>query len=206
MKKRKSKKIGQIIKGHLVLDSRRKNKDSEYLLECVSCGEKLWKSSGFLKETAACMNCAGGRNYRNAEGYTSERLYARYRNILRRVNDPNRYKGVTMCEEWRNDYMTFREWALANGYRDDLTIDRIDNTKGYEPSNCRWATPKEQANNRTSNRHIEYNGTKYTIAQLADVIGLPRSTVEQRVKAGWSIEDVAKTPYKRRKKWSELCD
>ena len=200
---RKSKWIGKNIKGFNVIDSRRKEKDAEVYIECLSCHNKTWKSRGFLKAKAKCPFCNNGRNYRNAKGYTNERLYERYRNILRRVKDPTKYKGVDICEEWENDYLSFREWALKNGYSDELTIDRIDNSKGYNPNNCRWVSIKEQANNRTNNTIIEYEGKKYTISQFADLIKLPYGTVRQRIKSGWSIEDVAKTPYKSRIKWSE---
>ena len=200
---RKSKWIGKNIKGFNVIDSRRKEKDTEVYIECLSCHNKAWKSRGFLKAKAKCPFCNNGRNYRNAKGYTNERLYERYRNILRRVKDPTRYKGVDICEEWENDYLSFREWALKNGYSDELTIDRIDNSKGYSPNNCRWVSIKEQANNRTNNTIIEYEGKKYTISQFADFIKLPYGTVRQRIKSGWDLEDVAKTPYKSRKKWSE---
>lgn len=61
-------------------------------------------------------------------------------------------KGIKVCDEWRNNAQAFYEWAMANGYRDDLSIDRIDNSKGYSPDNCRWATMKEQQNNRSNNK------------------------------------------------------
>lgn len=114
---------------------------------------------------------------------------------MRRRND---------CEEWENDYLSFRKWALSSGYDDSLTIDRINNEKGYQPDNCRWVSLKRQANNRSNNRIVKYRGDKYTISELADYAELPYNTVLQRIRKGWSIEDVVNTPYKSRKKWSEI--
>ena len=84
------------------------------------------------------------------------RLYRIWTNMKTRCTNPNneyrfsRYggRGVTICKQWFDDYGAFREWALANGYADNLTIDRIDNDAGYEPGNCRWATMSEQSFNR----------------------------------------------------------
>ena len=83
-------------------------------------------------------------------------------------------KGIKVCAEWEQ-FEPFKDWALANGYKDGLTIDRIDNSKGYSPQNCRWATYSEQANNRTNNRTITFNGETKTVAQWADSFGRTHS-------------------------------
>ena len=86
----------------------------------------------------------------------------------------NRYggRGITICDEWAKDFMSFYNWSMANGYQDNLTIDRIDNNKGYSPDNCRWVDMKIQSNNRCNNRRVCYQGQEYTLSELADKLGI----------------------------------
>ena len=103
-------------------------------------------------------------------------------------------RGISVCPEWREDYLVFKKWALENGYAKGLSIDRIDNNGNYEPSNCRWATVKTQGNNRNYCIIVEYGGIKATIAQWADKTGLPYTTLLERYRKGWSPEKMMTTP------------
>ena len=92
-------------------------------------------------------------------------------------------RGIEVCAEWR-DYDAFRVWAESNGYADGLTIDRRDNSKGYSPGNCRWATMQEQANNRTNNRYITVDGVTMTHSQWARVIGVSPQAIYAAIRRG----------------------
>ena len=143
------------------------------------------------------------RKSHNARGFLDDPLLKRYWIIKRRLKSNPYYKNVKMCEEWEEDFTAFRNWAIENGYKPELTIDRIDNSKGYSPDNCRWVTYKKQANNRRTNVIVQYDGKELTLSELADYVGLPISTIKQRYEDKWSVEDIAKTKYRARKKWSE---
>lgn len=133
------------------------------------------------------------------------RMYYIWQSMIQRCTNPNSkaYKdyggrGITVCEEWKNDFQSFYDWAMVYGYTDELTIDRIDNNKGYSPDNCRWTTPKEQANNTRQNHYITYNGITKTISQWAEEIQIPHTILRGRLRMGWSIERMLTTPSRRR--------
>ena len=89
-------------------------------------------------------------------------------------------RGISVCEEW-NDFAVFRDWAIANGYEDNLTIDRIDNDRGYCPSNCRWITLRDQQSNRSTNIKIQYAGHEFpTLKKAAEFFGIPYKIAQHR--------------------------
>ena len=102
-------------------------------------------------------------------------------------------RGIAVCDEWKS-FAGFLEWSLANGYKDGLSIDRIDNDKGYFPGNCRWVTMETQANNKRSNVVVEYKGECHTLAEWAKILGIKYATLRKRLDEGWSVEDAFHTP------------
>ena len=95
-------------------------------------------------------------------------------------------RGITMCKEWREDYMAFLSYMgpKPEGY----SLDRIDNNGNYEPGNCRWATPKQQSANLRWNRNLEYNGEIHHIAEWARIVNIHENTLKKRLNLGWTIE------------------
>lgn len=114
-------------------------------------------------------------------------------------------RGIEVCEEWRNDFQSFYDWAMANGYNPNApqygcTIDRINPNGNYEPSNCRWVGMIEQANNKSSNHLITYNGEQLTIMEASRKYSISSQALYQRIKNGWSAEEALTTPVRARTK------
>lgn len=183
------------------------HKEERWLCRC-DCGNEKTVMQGHLRSgaTTSCgcyhSNELSQRNTKHGDTHT--KLYAIYRGIKVRCYNPHHgdyqqygARGIVMCDEWKNDYSTFRDWAYANGYieealpngRTKWTIDRIDSNGNYEPTNCRWLTIQQQQNNRRSSYQIEYNGKTQTIAEWAKELGIPYHTLHSRIlDYGWSVE------------------
>ena len=141
--------------------------DGHGLWRCkCDCGnEKVIKGSNLLTGHVMSCGCYGKNklgNHVRKHGGTGTRLYRIWMLMRYRCSNENNpsYKnyggrGIKVCDEWQDSFIVFRDWALKHGYRDDLTIDRIDNDKGYSPDNCRWIYYKDQPKNRRSN-HRSY--------------------------------------------------
>lgn len=97
-----------------------------------------------------------------------------------------------MCNEW-DDFEKFYSWAMSNGYDNDLTLDRIDVNGNYEPSNCRWVTYKIQANNKSNNRLLEFQGISHTLGEWSEITGISISAIWSRLNRGWSVEKTLTT-------------
>lgn len=135
------------------------------------------------------------------------RIYSNMKNRCYNPKAPNYSyyggRGINVCEEWLNSeritigkyihnqskgWLSFQEWALKNGYAEDLTLDRIDTNNGYSPENCRWVSMKVQMNNTRNNHYITYKGKTQTIKQWCEELNLNYSTTKGRFRRGLSIE------------------
>jgi hypothetical protein len=115
-------------------------------------------------------------------------------------------RGITVCEEWKNDFMAFHDWAYANGYKEEIlpngrnkwTIDRIDVNGNYEPSNCRWATLAQQSLNKTTTVNLTYKGKTLPRKEWATKLGINQATIIWRLKNGWSVQEALSIPTKHK--------
>ena len=149
-----------------------KNGHSRWLCKC-DCGNEATVSYEALRrgDTKSCGCYAAERtgSMSRKHGHSGTRLHRVWLGMRTRCGNPNRRgfenyggRGITVCDEWLNDFQTFYDWAMANGYdeaapRGQCTLDRVDNDGNYCPENCRWTTAKVQANNRRKCKHLRRN-------------------------------------------------
>lgn len=173
--------------------------------ECVcECGNPHVARSADLKSGAitscGCYKAKNTANVRTTHGATKGRktdnLYWVWAGIKNRCycESSKAYKhygakGVTVCEEWKNDFSAFRTWAKENGYRSGLSIDRINVNGDYCPENCRWTDDIAQANNKTTNHFLEWRGASHTIAEWARIFDISYNKLYWELqKNNWQLE------------------
>ncbi len=143
----------------------------------------------------------GKNNPNYKHGLKNTRLFRIWSNMKNRCNNSKcdkfyRYgaRGITVCDEWQNDFQTFYDWAMSHGYSDELTLDRIDNDGNYCPENCRWATLKMQANNTSHCRFITIDGNTKTMKEWCEITGVNYNTARDRIRHGWNPVKAVTTP------------
>lgn len=159
-----------------------------------------------LRPTSTCVECHKEKlsDLYRQHGDSRTRLHGCWKNMVDRCSNPanKRFKyyggrGITVCEGWRNDYLAFRQWALANGFDETLQIDRIDNDGGYEPANCRFVTQSQNARNKSNNRRVTAFGeTKCLVEWSEDSrCQVALNVLELRLnQMGWDFEQALLTP------------
>lgn len=191
-------KVGDKVNGLTMISERYvKDKRGWALFRCECGNEKEIRIDRVTSGNTKYCGCHMGKHHGKANykhGICHTRIYNIWEKIKQRCNDPNcrefpRYggRGIRMCDEWK-DPKVFYDWSMANGYKDNLTIDRIDFNGNYEPSNCRWATPKEQANNKRNNIYITLDGRTQTLMQWCEEMKQPYPRIQARLYRGWSYE------------------
>lgn len=191
---------------------------TKWLCKC-DCGNEVVVTQKNLcngnTKSCGCLNTEmrKGRN----KGYRgNERLYVLWVGIKGRCNNPNNTsykwygaKGIRVCEEWENDYLSFKKWAIESGYDETLprgaqTIERLDTNKDYCPENCTWKTIQQQQRNKGNLERYSYRGEEHLLCEWAEILGLDFRTLRTRIYMhGWSIERALSTPIKKQSKKAE---
>lgn len=163
-----------------------------YECSCSVCGGTHLKMSHNLHSDATCPNAPR----RKTHGKSQSKLYTVWNAIRLRCYRPSQImfpnygaRGIKVCDEWRNSFESFYQWAISNGYKDGLQIDRIDVNGNYEPNNCRWVDRNVNANNKRNNIKYTHNGTTLTMKQWCEKLCLNYKTVMTRYYRGHSIEE-----------------
>lgn len=184
--------------------------ENKKIVKCkCRCGNifnvKLIKLTSKKRYVIGCAKCNDNKNILYNIPKSLEEEFGSIRNILRgmkqRCYNKNNLsysnyggRGITVCNEWLNNTNNFIHWALQNGYKKGLTIDRINNNGNYEPSNCRWVDRIEQANNKRNNVKYFYNGKEMSLKEISKLVNIPVTTLQSRLKKGITIEEAINMP------------
>ena len=158
---------------------------TKWICQC-KCGriKSVYRDALRSGHTTSC-GCKAYESHNATHGMSKTRIYGVWDNMNDRCRNPHKKckyikRGITVCDEWKSDFVSFYNWALANGYSEGLTIDRIDNDKGYFPDNCRWIPIGEQQSNKSNTVKIDFQGTKRCLRTVCVEIGFPYKTAHRR--------------------------
>lgn len=201
--------LGQRFENLTVVQKLKMNNHREMKWLCIcDCGNMYKATSHGLThgETVCCKECAKRKIAvsNTKHGCEPIELWHAYTNMKTRCHNPkytlyHRYggRGITVCNQWSNSFVAFRDWALNNGWEKGLTLDRINNDGNYCPENCKWSTVQEQSNNRRTNRMLTKGGATDTMANWSRKLNIPYYVIQRRLYRGWNDEK-ALSDYKRR--------
>lgn len=208
--KEKAEDLSGIRFGRLTVVSKSENIGNAVAWNCVcDCGNTVVVRAYSLKngDTKSCGCLHKEVISEKLKIHGRDRLYRIWKNMINRCSYEKYHeyhlyggRGISVCKEWTESHISFRNWAMANGYRDGLTLDRIDVNGNYEPSNCRWVTMKVQSNNRRNNVLITYCGKTLTATEWSRETGIKVETLIWRKKKGWSDKDCIEKPVQKRTK------
>lgn len=197
---------GQKFDRLIVVKKIGKNKFNNILWECqCDCGnKKITTSTNLIKGICKSCGCLHKEGNRRTHKMSKSRIYNIWHKMNERcynVND-NAYRnygarGIKVYKYWQpqnNGFINFYKWSTKNGYKEDLSIDRINNNGNYTPKNCRWITMKEQANNKRNNLVIEYKGVKKTLKEWSEELNMSYNCLRHRLYRSWTIEKAFTTP------------
>ena len=173
-----------------------------WLCKC-DCGNYTKVRGSNLKNgSVKSCGCLKKISHNKIHGMKNTRIYSIWSAMKRRcynknVASYNAYggRGISVCDEWKDSFVNFYEWAINNGYSDELSIDRINNDGNYSPENCRWVTFEQQCNNRRNNILFEYNGEKHNLMQWCKILNLDYKFIHNRIyRMKWDFEKAITTP------------
>lgn len=176
-----------------------KHHGQRWLCQCDCGNTVIVRSDGLVSGHTKGCGCENAR--RTTHGKADTKLFKVWTGMKQRCFNPKDYaypnyggRGVTICAEWSNDFSTFYEWSVTHGYKEGLSIDRIDVNGNYCPENCRWATPLQQMRNRRNTVYLEFEGSRHSLTEWSEITGIKRDTLDGRYRKGWPTERVLFEP------------
>lgn len=182
------------------LDGRDKRGLCMWLCECDCGNTKVLNGSEIRRgnvRSCGCLNRELARERFTKHGYSRTKIYSEWKKMIQRCKGNNAYncrnytqRGIKVCDLWTNDFQAFLDYVSQLPHYDEpgYSLDRIDNNGNYEPGNVRWANDTEQANNRTNNVYITYEGETRSMSEWARILGMSYDKLTWRIRSGWSIE------------------